>query len=210
MSADNGRHPMTDVMEAEAALPDDIAAPDASGEPAHHAARRPPLGAAPTRRHQRRGRRSSARPSASCSRRAIITLLLTPLPDGEVVFLTLSGGFMVYLRVAVIVGLLLALPGHPLPGCGPSWHPGCTPRGAPRGAALDPDERGLLPAGHARGLRHAALRGRLPARLPDRGRARGAAQRRGLLRLRDHHLPRLRAGHAVPHRARLPRPSWAS
>lgn len=40
----------------------------------------------------------------------IIELLLTPLPDGEVVFLTLSGGFMVYLRVAVIVGLLLALP----------------------------------------------------------------------------------------------------
>lgn len=40
----------------------------------------------------------------------IIKLLLTPLPDGEVVFLTLSGGFMVYLRVAVIIGLLLALP----------------------------------------------------------------------------------------------------
>ncbi len=41
---------------------------------------------------------------------SIIELLLTPLPDGEVVFLTLSGGFMVYLRVAVIVGILLALP----------------------------------------------------------------------------------------------------
>ena len=40
----------------------------------------------------------------------IIELLLTPLPDGEVVFLTLSGGFMVYLRVALIVGILLALP----------------------------------------------------------------------------------------------------
>ena len=40
----------------------------------------------------------------------IIGLLLTPLPNGEVVFLTLSGGFMVYLRVAVIVGILLALP----------------------------------------------------------------------------------------------------
>ena len=40
----------------------------------------------------------------------LIELLLTPLPDGEVVFLTLSGGFMVFLRVAVIVGLLLALP----------------------------------------------------------------------------------------------------
>jgi sec-independent protein translocase protein TatC len=40
----------------------------------------------------------------------IIGLLLTPLPDGEVVFLTLSGGFMVYLRVAIIVGILLALP----------------------------------------------------------------------------------------------------
>ena len=40
----------------------------------------------------------------------IIRLLLTPLPDGEVVFLTLSGGFMVYLRVALIVGILLALP----------------------------------------------------------------------------------------------------
>lgn len=40
----------------------------------------------------------------------IIKLLLTPLPDGEVVFLTVGGGFFVYLRVAVIVGLLLALP----------------------------------------------------------------------------------------------------
>jgi sec-independent protein translocase protein TatC len=40
----------------------------------------------------------------------IILLLLTPLPDGEVVFLTLSGGFMVYLRIAIIVGILLALP----------------------------------------------------------------------------------------------------
>lgn len=40
----------------------------------------------------------------------IIELLLTPMPGGEVVFLTLSGGFMVYLRVAVIVGILFALP----------------------------------------------------------------------------------------------------
>jgi sec-independent protein translocase protein TatC len=40
----------------------------------------------------------------------IIKLLLTPLPNGEVVFLTLSGGFMVYLRVALIVGILIALP----------------------------------------------------------------------------------------------------
>lgn len=40
----------------------------------------------------------------------IIKLLLTPLPNGEVVFLTLSGGFMVYLRVAVIVGILIASP----------------------------------------------------------------------------------------------------
>jgi len=41
---------------------------------------------------------------------SIILLLLTPLPGGEVVFLTLSGGFMVYLRVAIVVGLLLSLP----------------------------------------------------------------------------------------------------
>lgn len=40
----------------------------------------------------------------------IIKLLLSPLPGGEVVFLTLSGGFMVFLRVAIIVGVLLALP----------------------------------------------------------------------------------------------------
>ena len=40
----------------------------------------------------------------------LIKLLLTPLPDNEVVFLTLSGGFMVYLRVSLIVGVLLALP----------------------------------------------------------------------------------------------------
>ena len=40
----------------------------------------------------------------------IIKLLLTPLPDGEVVFLTVGGGFFVYLRVAIIVGLLLTLP----------------------------------------------------------------------------------------------------
>jgi sec-independent protein translocase protein TatC len=40
----------------------------------------------------------------------LIKLLLTPLPDGEVVFLTVGGGFFVFLRVAVIVGVLLALP----------------------------------------------------------------------------------------------------
>jgi len=40
----------------------------------------------------------------------IIKLLLTPLPDEEVVFLTVGGGFFVYLRIAVIVGVLLALP----------------------------------------------------------------------------------------------------
>ena len=40
----------------------------------------------------------------------IIKLLLTPLPGGEVVFLTVGGGFFVYLRVAVVVGILLALP----------------------------------------------------------------------------------------------------
>jgi sec-independent protein translocase protein TatC len=41
---------------------------------------------------------------------SIIELLLTPLPNGEVVFLTLSGGFMVFLRIAIIVGILLGLP----------------------------------------------------------------------------------------------------
>jgi sec-independent protein translocase protein TatC len=41
---------------------------------------------------------------------SIIKLLVSPLPNGEVVFLTLSGGFMVHLRIALIVGLLLALP----------------------------------------------------------------------------------------------------
>ena len=40
----------------------------------------------------------------------IIKVLLTPLPNGEVVFLTVGGGFFVYLRVAIIVGILLALP----------------------------------------------------------------------------------------------------
>lgn len=40
----------------------------------------------------------------------IIKLLLTPLPGGEVVFLTVGGGFFVFLRVALIVGVLLALP----------------------------------------------------------------------------------------------------
>jgi sec-independent protein translocase protein TatC len=40
----------------------------------------------------------------------IIKLLLTPLPGGEVVFLTVGGGFFVFLRVALIVGILLALP----------------------------------------------------------------------------------------------------
>lgn len=40
----------------------------------------------------------------------LIKLLLTPLPDGEVVFLTVGGGFFVFLRVAVVVGVLLSLP----------------------------------------------------------------------------------------------------
>ncbi len=40
----------------------------------------------------------------------IIKLMLTPLPDQQVVFLTVGGGFFVFLRVAIVVGLLLALP----------------------------------------------------------------------------------------------------
>lgn len=40
----------------------------------------------------------------------LITFMLDPLPGGEVVFLTLSGGFMVFLRIAIIVGIFLALP----------------------------------------------------------------------------------------------------
>jgi sec-independent protein translocase protein TatC len=40
----------------------------------------------------------------------IIKLLLQPLPDHRVVFLTLSGGFLLYLRIAIIVGILLGLP----------------------------------------------------------------------------------------------------
>jgi sec-independent protein translocase protein TatC len=40
----------------------------------------------------------------------IIKLLLTPLPNQEVVFLTLSGGFLVFMRIALIFGVLVALP----------------------------------------------------------------------------------------------------
>lgn len=40
----------------------------------------------------------------------LIELLLEPLPNGEVVFLTLSGGFFVHVRIAIIVGVLLGLP----------------------------------------------------------------------------------------------------
>jgi len=40
----------------------------------------------------------------------IIKLMLQPLPDHRVVFLTLSGGFLLYFRIAIIVGILLGLP----------------------------------------------------------------------------------------------------
>lgn len=40
----------------------------------------------------------------------IIILMLQPLPNHRVVFLTLSGGFLLYFRIAVIVGILLGLP----------------------------------------------------------------------------------------------------
>ena len=40
----------------------------------------------------------------------IIKLLLTPLPEQEVVFLTLSGGFLVFMRIALVFGVLVALP----------------------------------------------------------------------------------------------------
>jgi sec-independent protein translocase protein TatC len=40
----------------------------------------------------------------------IIKLLLEPLPGGRVGFLTMTGGFMVYFRIALIVGALIALP----------------------------------------------------------------------------------------------------
>jgi sec-independent protein translocase protein TatC len=40
----------------------------------------------------------------------IIKILLEPLPNDRVVFLTLSGGFLLYMRIAIIVGILLGLP----------------------------------------------------------------------------------------------------
>jgi sec-independent protein translocase protein TatC len=40
----------------------------------------------------------------------IIQLLLEPLPNNRVVFLTLSGGFLLYMRIAIFVGILLGLP----------------------------------------------------------------------------------------------------
>jgi sec-independent protein translocase protein TatC len=40
----------------------------------------------------------------------IILLMLQPLPNHRVVFLTLSGGFLLYFRIAIIVGILLGLP----------------------------------------------------------------------------------------------------
>lgn len=40
----------------------------------------------------------------------IIQFMLTPLPGGQVVFLSVSGGFFVFMRIALIVGVLLALP----------------------------------------------------------------------------------------------------
>ncbi|MEJ7751914.1 MAG: twin-arginine translocase subunit TatC [Candidatus Limnocylindrales bacterium] len=40
----------------------------------------------------------------------IILLLLRPLPGGQVQILTVTGGFMIYLRIALVVGVLLALP----------------------------------------------------------------------------------------------------
>lgn len=40
----------------------------------------------------------------------IIQILLEPLPNHRVVFFTVSGAFVVHLRIAAIVGLLLALP----------------------------------------------------------------------------------------------------
>ena len=40
----------------------------------------------------------------------IIKLMLDPLPNHRVVFLTLSGGFLLYFKIAVIVGIVIGLP----------------------------------------------------------------------------------------------------
>ena len=95
-------------------------------------------------------------------------LLLTPLPESEVVFLTLSGGFLVYLRVAVVVGLLLALPVILYQALGVR---GARADAAERRAALPwiPLSVVFFLLGVAGGLGDAALRDQLPARLPDRG-----------------------------------------
>lgn len=100
---------MTEVIEAGQAAPGDVAAVDASAEPA----------TMPLVDHLSELRRRIAISILVVLLGAvlgfilapsIIKLLVTPIPNGEVVFLTLSGGFMVHLRVAIIVGLLLALP----------------------------------------------------------------------------------------------------
>ncbi len=40
----------------------------------------------------------------------LIVLLLDPLPSHRVIFLTVTGGFMVYFKIALVVGILLSLP----------------------------------------------------------------------------------------------------
>ena len=94
----------------------------------------------------------------------IITILADPLPtpaDGgtKLQFLTVSGSFFNYSKIAFVVGILIALPViiYEL------WafvSPGLTDARAQGRAALDPGRHHVLPAGHDRGLRHAAVRHR--------------------------------------------------
>ena len=139
----------------------------------------------------------------------IIKLLLTPLPEQEVVFLTLSGGFLVFMRIAARLRRARRAAGHPLPALGVR---GARPhaRRAPRRPAVDPAQRRVLPARRAGRLGDAARTRPVPAGFQIEGSLEALPSAEAYFGFVTIIFLIFGARHGVPDRARVPVASWAS
>ena len=143
-----------------------------------------------------------ARSSGFVFGQRIIEVLKAPYGDAPLLLLAPGEGFFITLKVAIVVGIVLAMPVILFE----LWRfvsPGLTSEERRIARPWVPLALRLLRGRRRRRLLRPAVRDRLPVELRQRRPpAPERLDRRGLLRLRGHDVPRLRARDGVPDRAR--------